>query len=155
HYFNQKQAWLPFEWPGQSLENRSHLEWQTQQGGLRTAFDAQGRFGLIRLLERAKVEQQDSARYLLTWTPDTTQGIALKVQLRSEAGAGPLDALQLRHFSLPTRVFVSRAAHAAQAGNPPNVGPKHLAMQPPPLPASAIAAAKHAALPLPDVLLRD
>jgi type VI secretion system protein ImpL len=160
HYFNQKQAWLPFEWPGQSLENRSHLEWQTQQGGLRTAFDAQGRFGLIRLLERAKVEQQDSARYLLTWTPDTTQGIALKVQLRSEAGAGPLDALQLRHFSLPTRVFASRAAHAAhsahgahvaQAGNPPNVEPKRLAMQPPPppLPASAIAAAKHAVVPLP------
>jgi type VI secretion system protein ImpL len=158
HYFNQKQAWLPFEWPGQSLENRSHLEWQTQQGGLRTAFDAQGRFGLIRLLERAKVEQQDSARYLLTWTPDTTQGIALKVQLRSEAGAGPLDALQLRHFSLPTRVFASRAAHdahsahgahVAQAGNPPNMEPKRLAMQPPPLPASAIAAAKHAVVPLP------
>jgi hypothetical protein len=33
--------------------------------------------------------------------------------------------------------------------------PKHLATQPPPLPASAIAAAKHAVLPLPDVLLRD
>ncbi|WP_431823231.1 ImcF-related family protein [Burkholderia sp. F1] len=140
HYFNQKQEWVPFEWPGQSLENLSHIEWQTEQGGLRTALDSQGRFGLIRLLERAKVSQQDNARYLLTWTPDTSQGIPLKVQLRSEAGAGPLDVLQLRNFSLPKRVFATGAA----AG-----GPNLSAINPPPLPPSAIAAAQHAAVPLP------
>ncbi|RBB33092.1 type VI secretion protein VasK [Burkholderia reimsis] len=140
HYFNQKQEWMPFEWPGQSLENLSHIEWQTEHGGLRTALDSQGRFGLIRLLERAKVSQQDGARYLLTWTPDTSQGIPLKVQLRSEAGAGPLDALELRRFTLPTRVFVTGTANAA---------PKLSAISPPPLPPSMIAAAKHAAMPLP------
>ncbi|PAJ78949.1 type VI secretion protein VasK [Burkholderia ubonensis] len=140
HYFNQKQEWVPFEWPGQSLENLSHIEWQTEQGGLRTALDSQGRFGLIRLLERAKVSQQDNARYLLTWTPDTSQGIPLKVQLRSEAGAGPLDVLQLRNFSMPTRVFVTGAATG---------GPNLSAINPPPLPPSAIAAARHAAVPLP------
>ncbi len=140
HYFNQKQEWMPFEWPGQALDNLSRVEWQTGQGGLRTALDAQGRFGLIRLLERATVAQQDSARYLLTWTPDASQGIPLKVQLRSEAGAGPLDALQLRRFSLPARIFVTGAAQA---------GPARVAVNPPPLPASAIAAAKHAAVPLP------
>lgn len=140
HYFNQKQEWTPFEWPGQSLENLSRIEWQTEQGGLRTALDAQGRFGLIRLLERAKVAQQDGARYLLTWTPDTSQGIPLKVQLRSEAGAGPLDVLQLRNFALPTRVFVTSAASG---------GPRLSTVNPPPLPPSAIAAAKHAATPLP------
>ncbi|MDY7787652.1 ImcF-related family protein [Burkholderia ubonensis] len=140
HYFNQKQEWVPFEWPGQSLENLSHIEWQTEQGGLRTALDSQGRFGLIRLLERAKVSQQDNARYLLTWTPDTSQGIPLKVQLRSEAGAGPLDALQLRNFALPKRVFVTGAATG---------GPNLSAINPPPLPPSAIAAARHAAVPLP------
>ncbi|CAG9258358.1 Type VI secretion protein VasK [Burkholderia diffusa] len=139
-YFNQKQEWVPFEWPGQSLENLSHIEWQTQQGGLRTALDAQGRFGLVRLLERAKVSQQDNARYLLTWTPDTSQGIPLKVQLRSEAGAGPLDVLQLRHFTLPAQVFVTGSAKS---------GPKLSAANPPPLPASMIEAAKHAAVPLP------
>ncbi|MET3449710.1 type VI protein secretion system component VasK [Ralstonia sp. 1138] len=112
-YFNQKQEWAPFEWPGQSLESLSHIEWQTEQGGLRTALHAQGRFGLIRLLERAKVSQQDSARYLLTWTPDMTQGMSLKVQLRSEAGAGPLEVLQLRHFTLPPRVFATGAMTAA------------------------------------------
>ncbi len=139
-YFNQKQEWVPFEWPGQSLENLSHIEWQTQQGGLRTALDAQGRFGLIRLLEHAKVSQQDNARYLLTWTPDTSQGIPLKVQLRSEAGAGPLDVLQLRNFALPTRVFLTGSAKS---------GPKLSTANPPPLPASMLEAAKHAAVPLP------
>ncbi|TCW85562.1 type VI secretion protein VasK [Burkholderia sp. SRS-46] len=140
HYFNQKQEWTPFEWPGQSLENLSHIEWQTEHGGLRTALDAQGRFGLIRLLARAKVSPQDNARYLLTWTPDTTQGIPLKVQLRSEAGAGPLDVLQLRNFALPSRVFVMSAASG---------GPRLSAFGPPPFPLSAIAAARHAAVPLP------
>ncbi|CAB3810111.1 hypothetical protein LMG28688_07160 [Paraburkholderia caffeinitolerans] len=139
-YFNQKEDWVPFEWPGQSLENLSHIEWQTEQGGLRSAMDAQGRFGLIRLLERAKVSQQDNARYLLTWAPDTSQGIALKVQLRSDAGSGPLDVLQLRHFTLPTRIFVTGSAKA---------GPKLSTSSPPPLPPAAVAAAKHAAMPLP------
>ncbi|MBN3831949.1 ImcF-related family protein [Burkholderia sp. Ac-20344] len=140
HYFNQKQEWTPFEWPGQSLENLSHIEWQTEQGGLRTALDSQGRFGLVRLLERAKVVQQDNARYLLTWTPDTSQGIPLKVQLRSEAGGGPLDVLQLRNFVLPARIFVTGSA---------NVGARVSASGPPPLPMSAIEAAKHVAVPLP------
>ncbi|MET3449110.1 ImcF-related family protein [Ralstonia sp. 1138] len=119
HYFNQKEEWVPFEWPGQTLENLSHIEWQTEQGGLRSALDAQGRFGLIRLLERAKVSQQDNARYLVTWTPDMSQAIALRVQLRSEAGAGPLDVLQLRRFTLPARIFVTGAAKA---------GPKPIAI---------------------------
>ncbi|WP_028225435.1 ImcF-related family protein [Paraburkholderia ferrariae] len=139
-YFNQKEEWMPFEWPGQSLENLSHIEWQTEQGGLRSALDAQGRFGLIRLLERAKISQQDNARYLLTWAPDSSQGIPLRAQLRSDAGAGPLDVLQLRHFALPARIFLTGGARP---------GPKAAASSPPPLPPAAIAAAKHAAMPLP------
>ncbi|WP_321898914.1 ImcF-related family protein [Paraburkholderia heleia] len=139
-YFNQKEDWVPFEWPGQSLENLSRIEWQTGQGGLRSAMDAQGRFGLIRLLERAKVSQQDNARYLLTWAPDTSQGISLRVQLRSDASAGPLDVLQLRHFALPTRIFVTGGAKAS---------PRLSTSNPPPLPPAAVAAAKHAAMPLP------
>ncbi|WP_414448223.1 ImcF-related family protein [Burkholderia sp. 22PA0099] len=142
HYFNQKLAWTPFAWPGQSLENLSHIEWQTEQGGLRTALDEQGRFGLVRLLERAKVTQQDNARYLLTWMPSTSLGMPLRVQLRSEAGAGPLDVLQLRHFTLPARIFVTGAA----AGKS---GPKLSAVNPPPLPAFMVEAAKQAAMPLP------
>jgi type VI secretion system protein ImpL len=140
HYFNQREEWVPFEWPGQSLENLSHIEWQTEQAGLRSSMEAQGRFGLIRLLERAKVSQQDNARYLLTWTPDASTGIALRVQLRGEAGAGPLDVLQLRHFALPTRIFATSGVKSV---------PGLSANTPPPLPPAAIAAAKRAAMPLP------
>jgi type VI secretion system protein ImpL len=145
HYFNQQEAWVPFEWPGQALETRTHLEWQTEQGGLRSALDAPGHFGLIRLLERAQVTQQDSARYLLSWTPDASQGLPLRVQLRSEAGAGPLDALQLRRFTLAARIFVANAPQPAQHST--TLGAVNL----PPLPPAAIAAAKHAAVPLPDL----
>nr|WP_246355701.1 ImcF-related family protein [Paraburkholderia humisilvae] len=141
HYFNQKEEWMPFEWPGQSLENLSHIEWQTEQGGLRSALDTQGRFGLIRLLERANVSQQDNARYLLSWMPDQSQGVTLRVQLRSDAGAGPLDVLALRHFTLPSRVFVTNTASTAAA--------RFASINPPPLPPAAIIAAKRAATPLP------
>jgi type VI secretion system protein ImpL len=156
HYFNQKEEWVPFEWPGQSLENRSHIEWQTEQGGLRSALDTQGRFGLIRLLERANVSQQDSARYLLSWTPDSSLGIALRVQLRSEAGAGPLDALALRHFTLPSRIFVTNPTRIATKtpSNPTTARPANLAaISPPPLPPEAILAARRGTTPLPGGLV--
>jgi type VI secretion system protein ImpL len=157
HYFNQKEEWMPFEWPGQSLDNLSHIEWQTEHGGLRSALDTQGRFGLIRLLERASVAQQDNARYLLSWTPDQSEGIALRVQLRSEAGAGPLDVLALRHFALPSRIFVKHSRNATDptnAQNPTNSAATNaVALDPPPLPAAAIASAKRATTPLPGARL--
>lgn len=140
HYFNQQEAWTPFVWPGDALENLSRIEWQTEQGGLRTALDAPGRFGPIRLFERATVTPQDSARYLIGWSPDQSAGLPLKVQLRSEVGKGPLDVLALRHFSLPPRIFVGGGANAAR---------KLADASAPPLPPAAIAAAKHAATPLP------
>lgn len=194
HYFNQKEEWTPFEWPGDTLENNTRIEWQSEQGGLRSALDSQGRFSLIRLLERAAVAQQDSARYLLTWMPDAKEvprsegsaaapweyfdegvplgvkpdaqthgntpppakdqpatratqpaltaglGLPLRAQLRSEAGAGPLDVLALRHFALPTRIFVTGTVKGARPSTQSG---------PPPLPLAAIAAAKHAAMPLP------
>lgn len=199
HYFNQKEEWTPFIWPGEALENSAHVEWQTQQTGVRSDLDFAGRFGLIRLLERATVTQQDGARYVLKWMPGgqasvpvarkeeavrprleasapapaksahirddwsadpsatlvstplalaavetksafipraPVQPIALQVQLRSESGAGPLDALKLRHFTLPSRIFLTSEAGKSSSN-------------PPPLPAAAIEAAKHAATPLP------
>jgi type VI secretion system protein ImpL len=140
HYFNQKEEWTPFIWPGDALENISRIEWQTEEGGLRSALDTQGRFGLIRLFERATVTPQDNARYLLAWTPDQSQGIPLQVQLRSETGSGPLDVFALRHFTLPSRIFVAGTGKGA---------PKSVSATPPPLPPAAISAAKHAAVPLP------
>ncbi|WP_439889624.1 ImcF-related family protein [Ralstonia sp. 25C] len=117
-YFNQQEEWTPFLWPGDALENLSHIEWQTEVGGLRSALDAQGRFGLIRLLERARVSQQDNARYLLSWQPDTSLGTPLRVQMRGEAGSGPLEVLQLRHFELPNRIFVAGPTGDTQKSGP-------------------------------------
>ncbi|WP_277182335.1 ImcF-related family protein [Caballeronia sp. BR00000012568055] len=140
HYFNQMEQWIPFEWPGQALENQAQLQWQTDEGGLRSTMYAQGRFALIRLLERAKVEQQDNARYVLTWTPEASLNPPLSVELRAEGGAGPLDILQLRHFTLPTRIFVTNTAKD---------GAKYTGPNPPPLPPGAITAAQKVGVPLP------
>ncbi|WP_250527468.1 ImcF-related family protein [Caballeronia sp. GAWG2-1] len=141
HYFNQMEQWEPFEWPGQALDNTAQLQWQTEAGGLRSTMYAQGRFALIRLLERAKVSQQDNARYLLSWTPDQSLTPPLSVQLRAETGAGPLDVLVLRHFALPERIFMSGAAKQA------SVSPGRT---PPPLPPGALAAAQKIGVALPD-----
>jgi type VI secretion system protein ImpL len=209
HYFNQREEWTPFVWPGEVLENGTRIEWKTEQAGPRVAYDFAGRFGLIRLLERATVSQQDGARYLLRWplgkeaesvvpeaivSPPTRVAAAsspepskrpvprenddwaarsrasvtapeaswkpdestdnrpspqplgpvkprfLQVQLRSEVGAGPLDVLKLRNFALPTRIFLRSDA----GGRPIATGPN-----PPPLPVTAIEAAKRASMPLP------
>ncbi len=140
HYFNQMEQWVPFEWPGQALDNTAQLQWETEQGGLRSTMYAQGRFALIRLLERAKVEQQDNARYVLSWTPDQNAGVPLSVQLRAEGGAGPLDVLQLRHFALPTRIFMTST---------PRDAAKQTSASPPPLPPGAITAAQKVGVPLP------
>ncbi len=99
---------------------------------------SQGRFAFIRLLERARVSQQDNARYLLSWTPDQGAGSSLSVQLRAEAGAGPLDVLALRHFTLPSRIFVTKTLAEKATGQPP-----------PPLPPGALAAAQKVGVPLP------
>ncbi len=144
HYFNQKEEWVPFEWPGQALENVSRIEWITEQGGLRSALDAQGRFGLVRLLERAQVEPQDNARYLLTWKPDASEAKPLRVVLRSEAAAGPIEVLKLRQFKLPQQIFITASGRNRAAA---------ASAVPPPLPPEAIAAAKRAATPLPDGFL--
>ncbi|WP_250481837.1 ImcF-related family protein [Caballeronia sp. NCTM5] len=138
HYFNQMEQWVPFEWPGQALDNDAQLQWETEEGGLRSTMYAQGRFALIRLMERAKVSQQDNARYVLSWTPDQGVGPALSVQLRAESGAGPLDVLALRHFTLPTHIFMTKSV--AERGSGPN---------PPPLPPGAFSAAQKVGVPLP------
>jgi type VI secretion system protein ImpL len=140
HYFNQKEEWTPFIWPGESLENITHIEWQTQQGGVRSALDMQGRFGLIRLLEGAQVTPLDSARYLLSWNPDASLSVPLRVILRSDAGAGPLEVLALLHFSLPSRIFLTGAANGSSM---------RTLTGPPPLPPEAIEAAERAVTPLP------
>jgi type VI secretion system protein ImpL len=66
--------------------------------------------------------------------------------MRTDAGSGPLELLALRGFTLPTRIFA--AASATRTGATADAGP-------PPLPASAVAAARHAAVSLPRGALPD
>ncbi|CAG4925269.1 hypothetical protein R52603_05352 [Paraburkholderia saeva] len=124
------------------------------------------------MLERAKVEPVDSATYQLTWQakPEgvdpkqvmtkvdaTADSAALTTQeplapvpsimthplsylIRTDVGKGPLELLALRGFTLPSRIFIDRPAPVAK---------QPVAAGPPPLPKAALAAAKHAAVPIP------
>ncbi|MCP3723240.1 type VI secretion protein VasK [Paraburkholderia sp. CNPSo 3272] len=66
--------------------------------------------------------------------------------MRTDAGRGPLELLALRGFSMPTRIFAPAAAPGAGAMK--NAGP-------PPLPTSAVAAARRAAISLPHGAVPD
>lgn len=64
----------------------------------------------------------------------------LRYVLRTEVGKGPLELLALRGFTLPSRIFIDSQARAIGQPAPPG---------PPPLPKAAVAAAKRAAVPIP------
>ncbi|MBB3259388.1 type VI secretion system protein ImpL [Paraburkholderia bannensis] len=66
--------------------------------------------------------------------------------MRTDAGRGPLELLALRGFVMPTRIFAPAAAPGPARMQ--NAGP-------PPLPASAVAAARHAAISLPHGAVPD
>ena len=116
HYFNQREEWHPMLWPGEALTGESRLEWRSEQSGLRAELGADGRFGLIRLLSKAQVTQLDSAQYQLIWQVDGDTGVPLRMLLRSEAGAGPLDVLTLRNFTLPQQVFATARSSTKTKG---------------------------------------
>ncbi|WP_232243338.1 ImcF-related family protein [Paraburkholderia sp. SOS3] len=87
HYFNQQETWRAMTWPSndpQSLGTR--LQWQTEKAGTNKSFEFSGRWGLVRMLERARVEALDDATYQLTWqaAPDTP---AVKLAQAASASA--------------------------------------------------------------------
>jgi type VI secretion system protein ImpL len=74
HYYNQKESWQSLSWPSNNPQNLgTRLQWQTEQAGTNKSFEFGDRWGLLRMLERARVEPIDSATYQLTWqgAPDT------------------------------------------------------------------------------------
>ena len=179
-YFNQADHWQPFVWPGNDLlVTGTRLEWQTVQSGLNKSFERDGRWAFIRMLESAQVEPLSDARFRLTWsaTPgssgvapvSTTAAVPVPASdpdsllpgtplaalpntfthpityvMRTDAGKGPLELLALRGFTMPPRIFAPAPAPATMK----SAGP-------PPLPASAVAAARHAAVPLPHGIIPD
>jgi type VI secretion system protein ImpL len=180
-YFNQADRWQPFVWPGNDLlVTGTRLEWQTVQSGLSKSFERDGRWAFIRMLESAHVEPLSDARFRLTWlaTPASSGAVPAAIAtaavpvpasdpdsllpgtplaalpktfthpityvMRTDAGKGPLELLALRGFTMPSRIFAPAPSPAATK----SAGP-------PPLPASAVAAARHAAVPLPHGALPD
>jgi type VI secretion system protein ImpL len=179
HYYNQVQKWQTMTWPSNDPQSAgTRIEWQTDAAGTNKSFEFSGRWALVRMLERAKVEPVDSATYQLTWqakaagvdpapvpaktdspkadgseldgTPLTVQEPLigaplimthpLRYLIRTDVGKGPLELLALRGFTLPSRIFIDRSVPAVR---------QSAAAGPPPLPKAALAAAKHAAVPIP------
>ncbi|MGY4495206.1 ImcF-related family protein [Pseudomonas sp. TE3610] len=107
HYFNQKERWQRFRWPGRGDQPGTRLTWTSVHTGERLFGEYPGPWGLIRLLEQARVTALDDSgtqfRIVLT-APD---GLPLTWHLRTELGAGPLAALTLRGFTLPREVFLA------------------------------------------------
>jgi len=112
HYFNQKESWQRFAWPGFTSHPGTSLSWTSVQTGERLFGDYEGTWGLIRLLEQARVTPlNDSASHyrLQLKAPD---GLDLTWNLRTELGAGPLALLKLRDFKLPTQIFLGEGVAA-------------------------------------------
>jgi type VI secretion system protein ImpL len=106
-YFNQKESWQRFNWPGRSDYPGVSLSWTSVHAGERLFGDYPGTWGLIRLLENAQVTPLDdgNSRYRLALkAPD---GLNLTWHLRTELDAGPLALLKLRSFTLPQQIFLN------------------------------------------------
>ncbi len=106
HYFNQRESWQRFRWPGQGDYPGISLTWSSVYTGERLFADYQGTWGLIRLLEQATVsalDDRDSRFRVVLSAPD---GLGLTWHLRTELGEGPLALLKLRDFNLPQEIFL-------------------------------------------------
>lgn len=109
-YFNQREIWQRFNWPGRSDHPGASLSWTSIHTGERLFGDYQGTWGLIRLLEKARItplDDGDSRYRMVLKAPD---GLSLTWNLRTELGAGPLALLKLRNFTLPPQIFLDEGA---------------------------------------------
>lgn len=105
-YFNQRERWQRFNWPGRSDHPGANLTWTSVHTGERLYGDFQGTWGLIRLLEQAQItalDDGDSRYRMVVKAPD---GLPLTWHLRTELGAGPMALLKLRDFRLPREIFL-------------------------------------------------
>ncbi|WP_432261382.1 ImcF-related family protein [Cupriavidus sp. TMH.W2] len=148
HYYNQRETWQSMTWPGNSPHDLgTRLQWHTEKAGVNKSYEFGGRWGLVRMLERAHIEPLSSATYQLTWqaVPDTVtskpdQGATdpdsltvriaklpaaadmtypIRYQMRTAIGQGPLEMLALRGFVLPGRIFAVREPQAPVHAAPP------------------------------------
>ena len=107
HYFNQKERWQHFTWPGRGDYPGTRLTWTSVHAGERLLGDYAGTWGLIRLLERAQVTALDDSDTHFSLVLKAPDGLPLTWHLRTELGAGPLALLTLRGFTLPKHIFLT------------------------------------------------
>lgn len=105
-YFNQRERWQRFDWPSASDYPGARLSWTHARSGERLLGDYPGTWGLIRLLERARVTPLDDSETRYRLVLDAPDGLGLTWHLRTDLGAGPLALLQLRGFRMPARIFL-------------------------------------------------
>jgi type VI secretion system protein ImpL len=90
HYYNQRETWQGLTWPSNDPQVAgTRLQWQTETAGTSKNFEFGGRWALVRMLERAKVEPIDSATFQLTWqaAPDTRRFVQTVPAPASSASA--------------------------------------------------------------------
>ncbi|WP_367599351.1 type VI secretion IcmF C-terminal domain-containing protein [Pseudomonas fulva] len=115
HYFNQRERWQRFRWPGQGAPRRQP-DLDRHDGWRRLYADYQGTWGLIRLLEEATVNPLDDGDSLFRMVLSAPDGLDLTWHLRTELGEGPLALLELRSFRLPRDIFLVGDERFAQNG---------------------------------------
>lgn len=109
-YFNQRERWQRFSWPGRSDHPGARLSWISLNTGERLYGDFEGTWGLIRLLEKARITPLNDGGSHVRMVLKTPDGANLTWNLRTELGAGPLALLTLRNFTLPQQIFLSEGA---------------------------------------------
>ncbi len=84
------------------------LSWTSVHAGERLLGDYQGAWGLIRLLEKARVTPLDDGDSLYRMELKAPDGIDLTWHLRTELDARAIGtALKLRGFTLPSQIFLA------------------------------------------------
>jgi len=114
HYFNQRESWQSMTWPANNLqEPRTLLQWQTEKAGTSKNYEFDGRWGWVRMLERAHVVPLDSATFQLTWqsASDTAAPRAglteNEPEARQPSRSGNPDSLTAREASVPAPADMS------------------------------------------------
>ncbi|MGN8278686.1 ImcF-related family protein [Pseudomonas sp. SMN5] len=116
HYFNQKERWQRFNWPGRGEYPGARLSWTGLVGNEQLFGDYAGTWGLIRLLEIARLTPLDDSASHYRMVIKTPDGEHLTWHLRTELDAGPLALLKLRGFKLPSQIFLAEGGPAARQG---------------------------------------
>lgn len=103
NYFNQEAEWKAFRWPGDMAASGAYITWESDASGIRKNIEFNGRFGFIRLLDKARVTPIDNGTYLVESEVD--HNLAVRFYIRTNTGKGPLGLLEMRNIRIPSRIF--------------------------------------------------